>query len=261
MSAAQFGNLNASFADLRGKTAVITGGSTGIGFATAKFMAEQGMHVFIAARKAEDLEKARKMIDGDVTTVTADVSDLASIDKLFTAVKAKRDRIDFLFANAGIAVFCPAKDVTPEFFEKQVNVNLRGAYFTFQKALPLLGKGSSVVFNTSVVSHKGFQGSSVYAATKAGIRSLVRTFAAECAPQGIRVNAVAPGPIDTPIFDKMGMSTQEKMDMTMGFAAAVPMGRLGNQNEVAQTVAFLASNASSYITGVELDVDGGMGQV
>ncbi len=244
-----------------GKVAVVTGGSTGIGLAAAAQFAAGGAKVYIAARNAQDLEKAKSEISGEVIPVVTDVSNKDSLHSLFELVKKENDRLDILFANAGIAQFLPLDQVDDAFFDKHFDVNFKGAFFTLQKALPLLKSGSSVVFNTSVVSHKGFAGATVYSATKAALRSLVRTSAAELAPQGIRVNAIAPGPIETPIFSKMGLDEQQQKEMTQGFASQVPLARAGRPEEVAAAVAFLASDEASYIHGVELDVDGGLAQV
>ena len=255
-----------SYPDLKDKVVVITGGSTGIGLAAGLEFARQGSHVVLAARNAADLERAQSALQkeaqgGRISAVVTDVAKKDSLDSLIAQVKKEHGRIDVLFANAGIAQFMPLESVTPDFFDNQFNVNIRGAFFTLQAALPLLGKGASVVFNTSVVSHKGYPGTTVYSATKAALRSFVRTAAAELAPRGIRINAVAPGPIDTPIFGKMGMGEAETKQMAQGFAAQVPLGRMGQSHEVAAAVTFLGSSSSSFIHGVELDVDGGLAQI
>jgi NAD(P)-dependent dehydrogenase (short-subunit alcohol dehydrogenase family) len=257
--------MSARYPDLKDRVVVITGGSTGIGLASAMEFAKQGCRVVLAARNPSDLELAQsgvqKIASHPVMAVVTDVAKPQSLEALFTAVKKEHGRIDVLFANAGVAQFAPIEQVTPEFYDNQFAINMRGAFFTLQGALPLMGKGASVIFNTSVVSHKGFPAATVYSATKAALRSLVRTAAAELAPKGIRVNAVAPGPIDTPIFGKMGMPESDTKQMTQGFAAQVPLGRMGHSHEVAAAVTFLGSDASSFIHGVELDVDGGLAQV
>ena len=242
---------------LEGKVAVVTGGSSGIGLATAKRFQEEGAKVAISGRNRKTLDEAVKSIGNGIVALQADVSKLEEIDKLYAEVSKKLGKIDVLFVNAGVAKFAPLADTSERIFDEQFDTNIKGAYFTIQKALPFLNDGSSIILNTSVAGSTGVEGASAYSATKAALRSLARTTAAELVGRGIRVNAVAPGPIVTPIFEKTGLP-KEAFD---GFAQMVPMKRFGQPEEVAGAVAFLASKDASYITGVELNVDGGLGQI
>ena len=246
---------------LEGKVAVVTGGNSGIGLATAIRFQEEGAKVAILGRSRKTLDEAVKTIGNGVVAVQGDVANLTDVDKLYAEVSQKLGKIDVLFVNAGVAKFVPFAETSESTYDEQFDINIKGAYFTIQKALPLLNDGASIILNTSVVDRKGTAGASAYAATKAALRSLARTTAAELAGRGIRVNTVAPGPIVTPIFGRTGLS-QEAID---GFAkeivAQVPMKRFGQPEEVAGAVAFLASQDASYITGVEINVDGGLGQI
>jgi NAD(P)-dependent dehydrogenase (short-subunit alcohol dehydrogenase family) len=246
---------------LEGKKAVVTGGNSGIGLASAKRLAEEGAKVFISGRDAKTLESAAAEIGAGTLTVQADVSKLEDIDKLYAAVKEKFGKLDILFVNAGIAKFAPLPESTEALFDEHFDINVKGLYFTVQKALPYLNEGASIILNTSIVSTKGEANTSIYAATKAAARSIARTTARELLPSRIRVNAVAPGYIATPIFARSGLSEQQITFFKAGVAARIPMKRLGTAEEVAAAVAFLASDDSTYITGVELNVDGGMGQL
>ena len=246
---------------LEGKVAVVTGGNSGIGLATAKRLQEEGAKVVIAGRSRKTLDEAVKTIGNGVIAVQADVSKLADVDKLFAEVSRRLGKIDVLFVNAGIATFAPFSETSESAYDQQFDINIKGAYFTIQKALPLLNDGASIILNTSVADRKGTVGASAYSATKAALRSLARTVAAELAGRGIRVNTVAPGPIVTPIFGRTGLSKQAIDEFANEIVSKVPMKRFGQPEEVAATVAFLASQDASYITGVEINVDGGMGQI
>ncbi len=246
---------------LEGKVAVVTGGNSGIGLATAKRLQQEGARVAIAGRSKKTLDEAVKTIGNGVVAVQADVSKLPDVDKLFAEVSKKLGKIDVLFVNAGVAKFAPLADTSESLYDEQFDINIKGAYFTIQKALPLLNDGASIILNTSVAGIKGTTGTSAYSATKAALRSLARTAAAELAGRGIRVNAVAPGPIVTPIFGRTGLPQEAIDDFIKNVGGSVPMKRLGQPEEVAGAVAFLASSDSSYITGEELHVDGGMGQI
>jgi NAD(P)-dependent dehydrogenase (short-subunit alcohol dehydrogenase family) len=246
---------------LEGKVAVVTGGNSGIGFASAKRLQDEGALVTISGRNQKTLDEAVKLLGKIVLAVQADVSRLADADKLFDAVKQRFGKIDILFVNAGVGKFIPLEGVTEEHYDELFDINTKGAYFTVLKSLPHLNDGASIILNTSVASHIGVASGSVYAATKAAMRSLVRSFAAELVGRNIRVNAVAPGPIETPIFERSGLPKEVVDEFTKTLVAGVPMKRFGTPEEVAGAVAFLASSDASYITGVEIDVDGGKGQI
>ncbi len=246
---------------LEGKVAVVTGGNSGIGLGTAIEFSREGASVVISGRDSKTLDAAAKQIGGDVLVVVSDVSRLADIDKLMAAVNKKYGRIDVLFVNAGGATFAPFEAFTEAQFDEQVGVNFKGAFFTVQKALPLLSKGASVILNTSIANQLGMASMTVYAAAKAASRSLVRTLATELLPKGIRVNAVSPGPIETPAFKRLGMPTEQAAEMKKNIATQIPLGRFGTPEEIARTAVFLASSDSSFILGVEIPVDGGMSQL
>jgi NAD(P)-dependent dehydrogenase (short-subunit alcohol dehydrogenase family) len=222
---------------------------------------EEGARVVIAGRSQKTLDEAAKALGKDVLAIQADVSKLEDIDKIYAAVAKKFGKIDVLFVNAGVAKFAPFLQTTEAIYDENFSTNVKGAYFTIQKAIPHLNDGASIILNTSVAGIKGTEGTSAYSATKAALRSMARTAASELVGRGIRVNAVAPGPIETPIFGRTGLPQQAIDDFTNNISARVPMKRIGRPEEVAGAVAFLASSDSSYITGEELHVDGGLGQI
>jgi NAD(P)-dependent dehydrogenase (short-subunit alcohol dehydrogenase family) len=245
---------------LEGKIAVITGGNSGIGLATAERFVKEGAYVYITGRRQEELDAAVKKIGHNVTAVQGDVSKLADIDRLYNTVKVKHGRIDVLFANAGSGEFVPLAEATEAHFDKWFNVNVKGVLFTLQKALPLMPQGASAIFNGSIAGSKGMEQFGVYNATKAAVRSLARTWAAELKGK-IRVNVIAPGPIRTPAIAGLTGSQANADAMFNEMAKQVPLGRAGEPEEIASVAVFLASSDSSYVNGVELFVDGGMIQV
>ncbi|MGA8619787.1 MAG: SDR family oxidoreductase [Candidatus Sulfotelmatobacter sp.] len=244
-----------------GKTVVITGGNSGIGLATAKLFKEEGANVAISGRDQKTLDEAVRTIGKGTLAVKADVSKLADLDRLFAEVSAKFGKIDALFANAGIAKFSPAGDSSEQLFDDIFDINVKGLYFTVQKAIPYLNENAGIVLNSSVVNSRGMVGTSVYSASKAAVRSLARTFAAELVDRGIRVNVVSPGPITTPILGRSGLPQAAVDEFADQVQTRVPMKRFGTSEEVGHAALFLASGEASYITGVELNVDGGMGQI
>src|SRR5580658_774632 len=244
-----------------GKIAVITGGNSGIGLATAQRLAAEGAYVFITGRRQSELDAAVKLIGKNVTAVQGDVSNLADLDRLYATVKQQKGRIDILFANAGLGEFAPLGSITEAHYDKTFGVNVKGVLFTVQKALPLLVDGASVILNASIVSIKGMPAFSVYSATKAAVRSFARSWTNDLKDRKIRVNAVSPGPIDTPGVRGLAQNPDQLQQITAGLVASVPMGRMGTSDEIAKAVVFLASDDSSFVTGIELFVDGGMAQV
>jgi NAD(P)-dependent dehydrogenase (short-subunit alcohol dehydrogenase family) len=244
-----------------GKTVVITGGNSGIGLATAKLFHEEGAKVAISGRDQKTLEEAVKTIGGGTLAVKADVSKLEDIDKFYAQVSAKFGKVDVLFANAGIAKFASPADSSENFFDETFDINVKGLFYTLQKALPLLNDGAGIVLNSSIVGSKGNVGATVYSASKAAVRSFARTFAAELVDRKIRVNVVSPGPIETPILEKGGMPKAALDSFAETIKSRIPMKRFGTPEEVGHAVLFLASDEASYITGVELNVDGGGGQI
>ncbi len=246
---------------LEGKVAVITGGNSGIGLATAKEFKEQGARVVITGRDQQTLDEAKREIGGDVLALRSDTSRLADIDKLFAAVKEEFGHIDVLFINAGVGKFAPVEAVTEEEFDSIMDINFKGAYFTIQKALPFLNDNASIVLNTSIVAHIGMPNSSVYAASKAALITLARTLSAELVGRGIRVNAVSPGPVTTPILNRLGLPPEALEETRNSLKDQVPMKRFGLPEEIAKTVLFLASTDSSFLLGAEIIADGGMSQL
>lgn len=241
---------------LSGKVAVITGATSGLALATAKRFVAEGAYVFITGRRAQQLEEAVKAIGSNVTGVQGDAANLADLDRLFATVKREKGQFDVLFASAGVGDFgVPLPAVTPENFAATFDVNVRGTLFTVQKALPLLRDGASIILTGSIASVKGMAGFGVYCASKAAVRSFARTWTLELQPRRIRVNVIGPGTIDTGVFDGAAPGLKEQ------FVAQIPMGRIGRPEEIASTALFLASEDSSFITGIELFVDGGTAQV
>jgi NAD(P)-dependent dehydrogenase (short-subunit alcohol dehydrogenase family) len=239
------------------KLAVITGGSTGIGLASAQRLAKDGWKVIITGRNAESLAAAKASIGSNATTVQADTANLADIPKLTSAIKAAGGKVDFAFINAGVALFAPFDQSTPEFFDNQFNTNVRGAYFTLQAIAPSVVDGGSIAVNASVVKDVGFPGSTVYSATKAALASIAKTLAAELAPRGIRVNTISPGPVSTPIYGKTGMPADQLNSFASTMQNALPLKRFGESEEVGDLAAFLAGDQSRFITGADIPIDGG----
>ena len=240
---------------------VITGGNSGIGAAIAQDFAETGAKVVIFGRNGETLEATRERLGSDTLAVQGDVTRPADLDRLFAETKARFGRIDTLVVNAGIGKVRPFEEADEAHFDQTMDINVKGAYFTAQKALPLLADGGTITFISSVVNVKGFPGFSVYNASKAAVRSLVRTLAAELAPRNIRVNSLSPGPVETPIFDRMGLPEDGVDETVQAFVSMVPLQRIGRPEEIAATVAFLASDGAGFITGADIPVDGGLTQV
>lgn len=246
---------------LDGKIAVITGGNSGIGLATAKRFVSEGANVFIFGRRQNEIDAGVSEIGKNVIGIQGDVSNLADLDRLFDVVKEQKGHLDILFANAGIAQFAPLGEIPEEHFDKIFRINVKGLLFTVQKALPILEDGGSIILNASIGSSKGVGGSSVYSATKAAVRSFARTWTVDLKERKIRVNAISAGPIDTPIFSSITQNEEQSELFKKNIVNAVPMKRMGSPDEVAKAVSFLASGESSYVTGIELFVDGGLAQI
>ena len=248
-------------ADLNGKVAWITGGGSGIGLASAKLFAQEGAKVVIVGRNKSALDAAAADIGQSAVAIVADVSDLDALDTLYAEVGKRFGRIDVIFANAGINNLAPFAAVTVEDFDRQFNANVRGLFFTVQKALPLLSEGASIILNASVAHHKGSPLHSVYAATKAATRSFARSWTTDLKDRKIRVNSLSPGLVETPIFGKLGVPIEATNEALPAMLAQMPMGRVGRVEEAASAALFLASDDSSFVTGIDLPVDGGLGQV
>jgi NAD(P)-dependent dehydrogenase (short-subunit alcohol dehydrogenase family) len=246
---------------LAGKIAVITGGNSGIGLATAKRFVEEGAHVVITGRREKDLKEAAALIGRNVTTVAGDVSRLEDLDRLYAVVKEKHGHIDVLFANAGAGTVASLAAATEAHFDQTFDVNVKGMFFTVQKALPLFKDGGSIILTSSSANVLGVPAFTAYAASKAAVRSFARGWTVELKDRKIRVNSMSPGPIETPALDKVGLPPEQVAQAAAQFVTQVPMGRRGKPEEIAAAVVFLASDESSYITGVDFAVDGGMAQV
>ncbi len=247
---------------LQGKVAVITGGSSGIGLATALRFVGEGAYVFITGRRQSELDEAVKLIGKNVTAVRGDIANLADLDRLLSTVKREKGQIDVLFANAGTGGFAPLGAITEEHFDSIFDVNVKGTLFTVQKALPLLRDGGSVILNASIVATKGMPALSVYSATKAALRSFARTWSVDLKARRIRVNAISPGVIPTPGYaNALGMNDAQIDQFVGGALPGIPLGRPGTADEIAKAVLFLASDDSSYVAGAELFVDGGLAQI
>ena len=236
-------------------------GNSGIGLATAQRLVLDGAFVFLTGRRQSELDEAVKQIGTNVSAVQGDVSNQADLDRLYATVKEQKGRIDILFANAGVGEFVPLEAITEAHFDKTFGINVKGILFTVQKALPLFQEGGSIILNASIAASKGVEASSVYSASKAAIRSFARNWTVELKHREIRVNAISPGMIDTPIFNGLGQSQEQIEQFQTSFISTVPLRRMGSPDEVAKVVSFLASDDSSYVTGIELFVDGGVAQI
>ena len=246
---------------LEGKVAVITGGNSGIGLATARRFVSEGAKVVIFGRDPKTLDEAATELGASATAFSGDVAKLEDIDRLIGETVQRFGHIDILFANAGIAPFLPSTEISEDFFDQVVNINIKGVFFTIQKAVPHMKEGGSIVVTTSVTNEMGLEGGSVYAASKAAARSLVRSLAAELVGRGIRVNAVRPGPIDTPIHGRQGFPPEAVEQMVEDITSRVPLGRFGTAEEVANVAFFLASEDASYVVGSEFTVGGGTADI
>ena len=246
---------------LTGKNALVTGGNSGIGLATAQRFVAEGAFVFITGRRQAELDAAVHTLGSSAVGIQGDVSNLADLDRVFATIQEQKGRLDVLFANAGIAEFAPLDGVTEAQYDRQFDINVKGTFFTVQKALSLLAEGAAIVLMASIVGSKGFENNSVYSATKAAIRSLARTLTSDLKARRVRVNAISPGPIETPGLNGVLNSPEQLAQFKAQMVSVVPLGRIGDADEIAKAVVFLASDDSSYVTGIELFVDGGMAQV
>jgi NAD(P)-dependent dehydrogenase (short-subunit alcohol dehydrogenase family) len=246
---------------LEGKIALVTGGSSGIGLATAQRFVQEGAYVFITGRRLPELAAAKATIGGDVTVVQADVSKQDDLDRMYAAIGQERGRLDILFANAGSGTLAPLGEITEAEFDTMFDTNVKGLLFTVQKALPLMPEGGSVILNASITSIKGTPAFSVYSATKAAARSFARNWILDMKGRGIRVNAISPGVVPTPGYDLLGLTEEQVQQFIAVQARTIPLGRVGTPDEIAKAVVFLASEDSSFVNGIELFVDGGMAQI
>jgi NAD(P)-dependent dehydrogenase (short-subunit alcohol dehydrogenase family) len=250
---------------LDGKIAIITGGNSGIGLATAQRFVSEGAYVFIIGRRGRELDAAKRQIGKNVTAVQGDVSNLADLDRLYAVVKEQKGRIDIVFANAGVGEFATLAAITEGHFDKTFGINVKGLLFTVQKALPLMRDRGSIILTASTAASKGIEGFSVYSATKAAVRSFARSWTVDLKQRKIRVNAISPGPIDT-LASRLSLSDlvqseQQGEQLRKKLVTTVPLGRMGSPDEVAKVASFLASDESSYVTGIEIFVDGGQAQI
>jgi len=246
---------------LEGKIALVTGGSSGIGLATAREFVKEGAFVYITGRRQAELDKAARAIGTHVKAVQADSSSLADLDRLFAQIKQEKGRLDVVFANAGGGSFAALGTITEELYNQTFDTNVKGVLFTVQKALPLIPDGGSVILNASIASLKGMPAFSVYSATKAAVRSFARSWTTDLKDRKIRVNVISPGPIDTPVLDGLGETKEERDGFKAQMTSMVPLGRIGQPDEIGKAAVFLASQDASFVTGVELFVDGGLAQV
>ena len=243
---------------LANKVAVVTGGNSGIGFTTAQMFAAEGAEVIITGRNQESLDKAVAELGHGVSAIKSDAAQMADIKHLADTLQSKGKEVDVLFLNAGIAKFAPIEHADEALYDETFDINVKGLYFTIKHLLPLMGEGTSIVINASINAYIGMPNSSVYAASKAAVISMARTLSGELVGRGIRVNAVSPGPIETPIFSKMGMSDEQIQETAASIQQQIPMGRFGKAEEIAKAALFLASDDSSFVIGAELVADGGM---
>lgn len=246
---------------LAGKIALITGGNSGIGLATAQRFVAEGAFVFITGRRQAELDAAVQLLGSSAVGIQGDVSNLADLDRVIATVKEQKGRLDVLFANAGVAEFLPVGAITEAHYDYQFDINVKGTVFTVQKALPLLPDGATIVLMSSIVGSKGSDSSSIYSATKAAIRSLARTWTTDLRARRIRVNAISPGPVETPGLNNLAGTPEQLAQFKAQMLSVMPLGRMGEADEIAKAVLFLASDDSSFVTGVELFADGGMAQV
>jgi NAD(P)-dependent dehydrogenase (short-subunit alcohol dehydrogenase family) len=246
---------------LEGKVALVTGGNSGIGLATAKQFVAEGAYVFITGRRQAELDAAVNALGENIRGVQSDVSNLADLDRLFATIQQEQGHLDVVFANAGVGEIAPLGSITEEQFDRTFNVNVKGLLFTVQKALPLLPEGASIILNASITSIKGTPAFSVYSATKAAVRSFARNWILDLKERKIRVNAISPGVVPTPGYDHLGLNDQQLQEFIDSQAVTIPLGRVGTPDEIAKAVVFLASDDSSFVNGIELFVDGGMAQI